>query len=172
MTSLASWRLEPIGRSHDRESFDCGEQALNEFLRLHARRNHDVGVSKTFAAVSDADNRTVLGYYTLSPASVAYARTPEFIRRKLPRYDVPGFRLARLAVDRQFQGQGLGAKLLASAARRCLRAAIEVGGVVLLIDAKDEKAAKWYRRFGAVSLDGSPLTLMLPLKTVEMTGED
>jgi len=67
-----------------------------------------MGGAKTFLAIDDADNKTVLGFYSLSPASVQYARTPEILRRGLARHDVPGFRLARLAVDRKLQGRGLG----------------------------------------------------------------
>jgi GNAT superfamily N-acetyltransferase len=131
---LPAWHEEPINKKHDREGFDCGEDALNEFLRRHARRSHELGGAKTFLAIDNAHNQTILGFYSLSTASVAYARTPEIIRRGLARHDVPGFRLARLAVDRNLQGQGLGGQLLLAAGRRCLLASAEVGGVVLVID--------------------------------------
>jgi hypothetical protein len=97
--NITAWHEEPIGKRHDREAFDCGETALNEFLRCYARKNHEMGGAKTFLAIDDADNQTILGYYSLSPASIAYARTPELVRRGLARHDVPAFRLARLAVD-------------------------------------------------------------------------
>jgi GNAT superfamily N-acetyltransferase len=81
-------------------------------------------------------------------------------------HDVPGFRLARLVVDRKLQGQGIG-QLLLAAGRRCLRAAAEVGGVVLVIDTKNEKVAGWYATYGAVPLLDVPLSLVLPLATIE-----
>jgi GNAT superfamily N-acetyltransferase len=164
---VTAWHEEPIHRRHDREAFDCGEEALNEFLRRYARKSHELGGAKTFLAIEDAENKTILGFYSLSPASVAYARTPEVTRRGLARHDVPGFRLARLAVDRQFQGQGIGGQLLLAAGRRCLRAATEVGGVVLVIDAKNERVAEWYATYGAVPLLDAPLSLLLPLATME-----
>ena len=164
---LAAWHEEPISSKHDREGFDCGEEALNEFLRRYARKSHELGGAKTFLAIDDADNRTILGFYSLSPASVEYARTPDVVRRGLARHDVPGFRLARLAVDRRFQGQGIGGQLLLAAGRRCLLAAADVGGVVLIIDAKNEKVARWYASYGAVPLLDKPLTLLLPLATME-----
>jgi GNAT superfamily N-acetyltransferase len=74
--------------------------------------------------------------------------------------------LARLAVDLRFQGRGLGGQLLLAAGRRCLLAAAEVGGVALLIDAKNDRAAEWYASYGAVRLDDAPLILMLSLATV------
>ena len=164
---MATWHEEPISRKHRREGFDCGEEALNEFLRRYARKSHELGGAKTFLAIYDADNNTTLGFYSLSPASVEYARTPETVRRGLARRDVPGFRLARLAVDRRFQGQGIGGQLLLSAGRRCLLASAEVGGVVLVIDAKDEGVARWYAGYGAVPLLDAPLSLVLLLATVE-----
>src|SRR5205085_9138562 len=121
----------------------------------------------TFLASCDAEHKTILGFYSLSPASVEYARTPEIVRRGLARYDVPAFRLARLAVDRKVQGQGLGGQLLLAAGRRCLLAAAEVGGVTLLIDAKNEKVAGWYATYGAMPLLDAPLSLLLPLKTLK-----
>lgn len=80
---------------------------------------------------------------------------------------MPGFRLARLAVDRRVQGQGLGGQLLLAAGRRCLLASAEVGGVALVIDAKNEKVARWYAGYGAIAMADAPLTLLLPLATVE-----
>lgn len=165
--SACAWHEEPIAKRHNRDAFDCGEAALNEFLQRYARKSHEMGGAKTFLSISDADNKTILGYYTLSPASVAYARTPELIRRGLARYEVPAFRLARLAVDLKVQGQGLGGQLLLSAGKRCLLAAAEVGGIALLIDAKDARAAAWYQSYGALPLLDAPLSLMLPLTTVE-----
>jgi GNAT superfamily N-acetyltransferase len=164
--SVLTWREVPIGKQYDRDGFDCGEETLNEFLRRQARQSHERGGSKTFLAVKEADGKAILGYYTLSPASLTYERTPEAIRRGLARYEVPVFRLCRLAVARHAQGQGLGGQLLLAAGRRCLLVAAEVGGVALLIDAKNERAAKWYASYGAVPLQDAPLSLLLPLQTI------
>ena len=80
---------------------------------------------------------------------------------------MPGFRLARLAVDRRLQRQGLGGQLLLAAGRRCLLASAEVGGVALVIDAKNERVAGWYASYGALPLLDTPLSLLLPLATIE-----
>ncbi len=157
---------EPISRAHHRQAFDCGERALNEFLQRHARKSHELGGAKTFVAIDDGDNKTILGFYSLSPAAIQYARTPETVRRGLARHDVPCFRLARLAVDRRHQKQGLGGQLLLAAGRRCLLVSAEVGGVALLIDAKNETVAAWYASYGAVTMEDAPLTLLLPLATI------
>ena len=164
---MTPWHEEPIDKKHDREAFDCGEESLNEFLRRYARKSHEAGGAKTFLAIDDAGNKTILGFYSLSPASVAYARTPEIVRRGLARHDVPGFRLARLTVDRRWQGRGIGGQLLLAAGRRCLLASAEVGGTVLVIDAKNERVAGWYSSYGAVPLLDAPLSLLLPLAVID-----
>ena len=165
--SLPDWREEPISTAHDREAFDCGEAELNEFLRRHARQSHERGGAKTFVATPLDEGKRVLGFYSLSPASIDSARTPALVKKGLARYDVPVFRLGRLAVDRTVQGQSLGGQLLLTAGRRCIRAAAEVGGVALLIDAKNERVAAWYKAYGALPLLDAPRSLVLPLATIE-----
>ena len=163
--SLVSWHEAAISKEYDRNAFDCGDPALNDFLQKHARKSHDKGGAKTFLAISNTDN-SILGYYSLSPASVEHARVPEIARRGLGRYDVPGFRLARLAVALKMQKRGLGGQLLLSAARRCIRASTEVGGTALLTDAKNERVAAWYASYGAMQLLDEPLSLLLPLAAI------
>jgi hypothetical protein len=163
--SLPVWHEEPILRRHDRKSFDCGDPSLNHFLQRYARQSHESGAAKTFLAIDSADRKTILGFYSVAPGALAHADTPEAVRRGLARHDVPGFRLARIATSLRFQGHGLVGQLLASVARRCLRAAAEVGGVVLIIDAKNDRAAGWYTSYGAVPLSNAPLTLVMSLAT-------
>jgi GNAT superfamily N-acetyltransferase len=169
--TLPDWHESPILKAHDRASFDCGVEELNVFLRHHARQNHEVGGAKTFVATPVGNNELVLGFYSLSPASIRYAHTPALVKKGLARHDVPVFRLGRLAVDRKVQGCGLGGQLLLAAGRRCLFAAAEVGGVALLIDAKNEQVSAWYRAYGALPLVDMPLTLLLPLSTIQSTLE-
>jgi len=158
---LSSWHEEPISKKHDRKTFDCGDADLNQFLQRHARQSHEKGGAKTFLAVDDSDNKKIFGFYSLSPASIAYERTPEVIKRGLARYEVPVFRLGRLAVDRTVQGSGLGGQLLLLAGRRCLLVATQAGGVALLIDAKNERVAQWYADYGAIPLEDAALSFFL-----------
>lgn len=164
--TIPDWHEEPISRAHDRDAFDCGDTVLNTFLRSHARKSHVQGGAKTFLAVADAGSKHILGFYSISPASIAFNRTPELIRHGLARHEVPVFRLARLAVDRSIQGCGMGGQLLLSAGRRCLQVASQVGGVALLINAKNERVAQWYSDYGAVPLLDEPLSLLLPFKSI------
>lgn len=160
------WREEPIGRHHDRKSFDCGAADLNTYLARYARQNHESGGVKTFVRVSPTAPTRILGYYSISSGAIAFARVPANLTKTLGRYEVPVFRLGRLAVDRSVQGQGFGGDLLLAAGERALAVASEVGGVALAIDAKDDEAARWYQRFGALPLLDDPLKLILPLFVV------
>jgi GNAT superfamily N-acetyltransferase len=164
--SSVIWREEPIGRQHDRTAFDCGDADLNTYLQRFARQNHEGGGAKTFVAATTQDPSSILGFYSLSPASMDYARTPAIARHGLGRYDVPVYRLGRLAVDRTVQGRGLGGGLLLAAGKRCMAVAQEVGGVALLIDGKGDQAARWYEGYGAVRLDDAPLSLVLPFAAI------
>lgn len=163
--ALPNWHEEAINKQHKRAAFDCGEGALNRFLQQHARSSHERGGAKTYLAVSDADAK-VLGYYSVSPASVNYSRAPAIVQRGLPRHEIPVFRLGRLAVDSSVQGQGLGGQLLLAAGRRCLQVAAQAGGVAMFIDAKNEQVADWYMSYGALPLIDNPLSLLLPFKTI------
>jgi GNAT superfamily N-acetyltransferase len=168
VNTLVEWREEALTRHHDRGSFDCGVPALNEYLQRYARQNHESGGAKTFVAVPPGSPAEVLGYYTISPGAIAFAKAPPTITRKLGRYEVPVFRLARLAVARRVQGRGLGGDLLLAAGERALAVAQEVGGIAIAIDAKDEPAALWYERFGALPLLDDNLKLVLPLDTIRV----
>jgi GNAT superfamily N-acetyltransferase len=160
------WHEAPLARHHDRATFDCGVAVLNEYLRRYARQNHESGGAKTFVALSVDMPTRVLGYYTISPGAIAFSQVPAAVTKELGRYEVPVFRLGRLAVAVTAQGRGLGSDLLLAAGERALAVAQEVGGVALAIDAKDERAAAWYARFGALRLLDDPLKLVLPLETI------
>jgi GNAT superfamily N-acetyltransferase len=161
-----NWREEALMRHHNRTDFDCGVAALNEYLRRYARQNHQSGGAKTFVAVAPETPTILLGYHTISPGAIAFAKAPAALTKKLGRYDVPVFRLGRLAVSVATQRQGLGGDLLLAAGERALAVSQKVGGVALAIDAGDDRAARWYARFGALRLLDDPLKLVLPLETI------
>lgn len=163
--TLPSWHEEAISRAHDRAAFDCGDARMNDFLRHHARQSHERNASKTFCAIDGTAPDRVLGFYTIAPSAVAHEGVPPTMAKGLARHEVSGFELARIATDVSVAGQGLGGQLLAAAALRCLRIAAEGGGVLLIIDAKNARAAEWYASYGAQPLAGKPLTLVMPLAT-------
>ncbi len=162
----ADWRIEPLKQAHDRGGFDCGEAALDEYLRRYARQNQDSGIARTFVAVGSAEPGRVIGYYSVAVGVIDRANLPAQAAKRFPRFPVPVARIGRLAVDRAMQGQGLGEDLLMDALRRSLRAAAEVGIVAVLIDAKHERAKRFYARYEFEALPDQPLTLWLPIQVV------
>jgi GNAT superfamily N-acetyltransferase len=151
--------------NHDRQSFDCGRQEMNDWLRRVARQHQDKGLSKTFVAIREGEPARICGYYALTLAELENRHLPEAWRKKLPRR-IPGVRLGRLAVDRQYQGKCLGELLLVDALMRAQRIYSEAGGIGLFVDAIDDVAAGYYRRFGFSVSPDNPLLLFLPARVI------
>lgn len=160
-----NFAIEPLERRHDRTGFDCGEAALDEFIRRNARQNQDRGIGRTYVA-TEPDALRVLGFYTLASASVLPNVLPEPERRHLPRYRVPMVQLARLAVDRAARGQALGEALLFDALKRSAVAAEILGVYGVEVYAKHEAAASFYQRYGFAPLQDDRLHLYLPASTI------
>ncbi len=158
-------RIQPLTGSHDRQAFDCGRRELNDWLRQVARQHQDKGLSKTFIAVRDEAPGSICAYYALTLAELENRHLPEAWRKKLLRR-IPGVRLGRLAVDSPYQGKGLGELLLVDALTRAQRIYAEAGGIGLFVDAMDERAAAYYRRFGFESSPDNPLLLFLSAKII------
>lgn len=162
-----TWRIEPLGKSHERSQFASGVRALDEYLARFARQNHESGVAKTFVAVGSDSPRRVLGYYSISAGAIERENLPVQAAKRFPSFPIPVARLARLAVDQDWQGRGLGEDLLMDALHRVLRASRDIGIVAMLIDAKDEKARRFYGRYEFESLPDQPLTLWLPMSAIK-----
>ncbi len=160
-----TFEIQLLSSAHDRSSFDCGESALNEFLRRHARQNQSKGIGRTFVAVRVGE-RAVVGFYTLAAGSVAFDVVPDDLRRRLPRYPLPVAHLARLATCRSVRGAGLGEVLLFDALARTLRAASEIGVAAVDVRAKTDRARRYYERYGFTALSDDALHLFLPLDSV------
>lgn len=169
---LPDWHEAPIAKSHDRKSFNCGDTQMNEFLQRFARQSHEQNASKTFCAIENAKSQRILGFYTVTPYAVSHDQVPAHLAKGLARHEIAGFKLARIATDLSVAGLGLGGQLLAAAALRCLRTSEQVGGTLLIIDAKNVRAASWYAAYGAEPLKNLPLTLVMPLATFSPSFQD
>ena len=159
-------KFEPIQKHHHRDVFDCGEPSLNEFLNKFARQNDENNVAKTFVTV-DTD-KNVLGYYSISAASIEFTDLPGDISERLPRYPIPAARIGRLAVDQSVQGSGIGSRLLIDALKRIYLSSDQVAIKVVLVDALNEKAQSFYEHFGFIRLPGEQFKLFLPIETVSV----
>lgn len=151
------------GRRHDRSGFDCGVSALNVYLRQQAAQHHRNGIATTHVLIDDDAPACIVGFYTLAAAQLWLSDLAPADQRRLPRYPVPAARLARLAVTLEEQGRGLGESLLQDAVKRCLDLRGQLGVRVLLVDARDTRAAKFYAAFGFRPTAAHARTLYLPL---------
>lgn len=165
MASDFPWIVEPLGALHDRESFDCGVPALDEFIRKHARQNQELNLSRTTVARRPG-NKRVLGYFSLSAGQVNGADLPPEEARRFPRYPVPVVRLARLAVDRSVQGQRLGYGLLVRALEKAHRVSLEIGTFAVEVQATHDSSREFYLRNGFKELHDDRLHLFLAMKTI------
>ncbi len=155
---------ESLDRTRHRvDSFGCGHEALDLWLRAHAGQNQRRDAARTFATAEP--DGAVVGYYTLVAAQVRQETATAPVGRGMSRhYPIPVALLARLAVDRRQQGAGVGASLLLDALQRVTRASDEIAVRAIVVDAIDESAASFYRHFGFESSPLSPSTLMVPLE--------
>jgi GNAT superfamily N-acetyltransferase len=157
--------IQPLSGNHDRRKFDCGRSELNEWLLRYARQHQERGISQTFIGIELDAPAKILGYYALTACEVVTAELPAEMGDKLPR-KAPGILLGRLAVDSSVQGQGLGELLLADAIARTCNVKQHIGVYALFVDAIDDKAAAFYKRYGFHGLPDSPKRLVLPLAGV------
>jgi GNAT superfamily N-acetyltransferase len=155
------------GEKHDRDSFDCGEPALNEYLRNTARQHLQKGIANTYVLAYRGEPRRILGFFTLAFLEVNISQLPAGHRKRLPKSQLPAAKLARLAIDKRFQGNNYGRLLLVDAMRRLAVAVRNAAGVVgLFVDSKNPRVAGFYQKFGFIPLEDNPLSLMLPCKTI------
>jgi hypothetical protein len=151
---------------HRREQFSCESRELTEFLKTRARKEMEAKTSVCFVVVPVSDPARIAGYYTLSAASLLASELPQQLIRKLPRYpQIPATLLGRLARDSAFKGSGIGSLLLRDAMARSLLHSTEVASVFLVVDAKDERVATFYKGFGFEPLrEGRMLLPMIEVK--------
>lgn len=156
--------------SMDCSRFSCGAAALDDYLKKRAGQDMRRGCASVFAAFEDGAAARVIGFYTLSAASIDFSLLPPDECRHLPRYpQVPAVRLGRLAVDRDFQGKSFGKMLLLDAIRRCCMS--EIAWAFFLVEAKDEKAAAFYEKFYFTSLADNRLAMWLKRKQAQKITE-
>ena len=158
--------IEKLTASHTVETFDCGSEALNSYLRRYALLNQRNNAAQTYVT---GKGTTIVGFYTLAVGSVSHGHAPGRVQKGLAKHPVPVMILARLAIDHRSQGQGLGKALLKDALLRTVEAS-EIAGIrALLVHAKDDHAKRWYEQF---DFEASPtdayhlFLLMKDLKTL------
>lgn len=163
-------KVEPISEAHDLSRFDCGaHESLNEWLKRFALANQKNESARTYVVHR---SRFVVGYYSVSAGSVALEQAPARIAKGLARHPIPVILLARLAIDKNEKGRGLGKALLKDALARIARAANIVGARAVLVHAIDEQARKFYEHFEFEPSPVHELQLMLLMKDLRKALEE
>ena len=156
---------EPLAGHHQVEDFHSGESSLDDWLRRRARANQASGASRTYVV---CDRERVIGYYALASGAIAVAGDPGRFRRNMPD-PIPVAVLARRAVDRAFQGRGLGRAMFRDAARRVAAAADVIGIRGIVVHAISEEAKKLYLALGFDPCPRESMTLMVTLSDLRAT---
>jgi predicted GNAT family N-acyltransferase len=158
--------IEPLGDTHDRAAFVCGVEALDSYLHKQAGQDARKHAAVTF--VITADGLAIAGYYTLSQYAIDLDAVPDEVAKKLPKYaTVPATLLGRLAVSIEFRGRRLGEMLLMDSLHRSLDLSRQAASAGVIVDAKDDEAVSFYRRYGFLDLPKSRRRLFIPLGTIE-----
>jgi ribosomal protein S18 acetylase RimI-like enzyme len=160
--------IEPLATKHDRAPFSCGVDPLDQYIQRQATQ--DVKKHVAVAFVLSPDGKTIAGFYTLSQYAVELDVVPDEIARKLPKYShVPATLLGRLAVSMSFRGHRLGEILLMDALKRSLQGSRQLASFAVVVDAKDNRAAAFYKKYGFIELPKVANRLFLPIATIEKT---
>ncbi len=153
-------RYDPA--AHDVTAFDCGEDTLNRWLRHSAGQSQRRDAARTFVVI--AGQQRVIGYYTTVVGEIRHEQaSPAVSRRMSKHFPIPIALVARLAVDVDFHGRGIGSLLLRDALTRVLTAAEQVAIRAVVAHAISDRAAAFYVRFGFKALAHEPRTLMITL---------
>ena len=168
-TRPSQWRVEPLGRHHDRASFSCGNSVLDRYLKELAGQDARRHVAAPFGLVATPAVNIILGYYTLSSFAVDLSDLPQDMARKLPAYPrVPVTLLGRLAVDQRHARQGLGEFLLMDALHRAFTQSSQIAAVAVVVDAIDAHAVRFYQHFKFIPLPDRQNRLFLPMQTIAL----
>jgi GNAT superfamily N-acetyltransferase len=160
------FRLESLAKQHDRAAFSCGVQSLDHYLKTQASQDMRRKANAVFVMVGAEAPTQIVGYFTLCAHTLSQNSVPEAVRKHIPRYPlVSATLIGRLAVDKGHQGRGVGAALLARALRMACENTSVVGSSMIVVDAKDERAACFYEAHGFIRLVDS-MRLILPMQTM------
>lgn len=155
---IEKYIITELTKQHDRRGFDCGYLELNHFLVTQARGQKARDINKTFVAESKHNREKVFGFYTILPCETEGASIPGNFPRR-----VSGYLISRLAIDKKYQGQGLGSELLVNAIHKSVLVANYIGGIGVFVDAKGFNAREFYLHMGFEQLPNQSLKLFKPM---------
>jgi len=160
-----NWQICKLEKTSNKEEFDCGIEELNEYIKKYARQYQERGLSTTFTIISQLDKK-VIGYYSLSQSKIEKEALSLEDQKKVPNCEIGVILLGKLARTLSEKGNGLGEKLILDAMHRVYRISEEVGTYALIVDAINEKAKVFYKKYGFIEFPHQPMRLMINKKTL------
>jgi GNAT superfamily N-acetyltransferase len=166
---VSELRLVLLAADHDLSGFQCGDERLDSWLRDHALASQRADIARTYLMLED---ETAVAYISLTTGSIRPASAPKRYARGMPRRPLPTILIARLAVDRRYQDNRIGRRLLAEALRRAVQASDVVAARLVVVDAIDDRAAAFYRRWGFVDVPENPRRLFRKISDIRRSLEN
>lgn len=161
--------IELLDKKHNRKDFDCGKELLNDYLKTQAGQDVKRKLSVCFV-LTDSETKVIQGYYTLSNSSVPLSSFSDQIRKKLPKSykSIPTTLLGILAIDKKYQGTGIGKILLIDALKRSYGISNEIGSFGIIVDPIDEEAKGFYQKYDFIELPDSKKMFIATLTLKEL----
>ncbi|MCU4175750.1 GNAT family N-acetyltransferase [Carboxylicivirga sp. N1Y90] len=162
-----SYLTEPLDSKHNRDDFSCGKDLLDNYFWKQAKQDVKRKLSACFVLVDKATEK-ITGYYTLSSNSISNDLIPDSFKKKLPKSysSIPTILLGRLAIDKNFQGKGIGKILLIDSLKRCFDTSDSIGAFAVIVDPLDKDAERYYYKYGFIKLPDSG-KMFLSMKTIK-----
>lgn len=157
-----AYHIERLSRTHGRKAFSSGIQTLDDYLRYYALQNDKKRIASAYVAL---DGEKVVGYYTLSNASITLSDLRQVLAEKLPAYPIPAIRVGKFAIDQPVQGQGIGGDLLSDSLLRCVEASKISAVFAIIVDAK-EQSIDFYKKYGFLQSRQEPRLLFIQIETI------
>lgn len=152
-----------LDKTFDRNSFDCGIEELNNYLKKEARKQQGHGFNVTLVLIDTTNPTKILGYYSMMSSGMKLESLPPEIAKKLPKHPIPAVRIGRLARVLSTKGQGIGVLLMANALERIKRVSAEIGVYCVIVDSKNEAAKSFYLKYGFIEFADAPMSLFLSI---------
>ena len=165
---MRQWLISPLDKTHDRKSFVCGLDSLDNYFQRQAGQDSQKRIAVTYVLHDQKENK-IAGYYSLSATAIELSTLPEGMRKKLPYYpDLPATLIGRLAVDETYKQRGLGKLLLIDAIKRAYHTSLAIASFAVVVAAIDSSAEKFYKKYGFLDLSvAKKHCLFLPMHTIE-----
>lgn len=158
-------KIEPLNKYHNKKNFDCGVNALNFYLKAMASQHSKRGISRTYVLCPEDNCSIILGYVTVTACEIDSGILPDTFAKRYPS-KIAGAKIGRLAISKPYQKQGLGEHLVSYAMHQSIIVHNAIGIAGMIVDAKDDQAKEYYKKFGFIAFPNQPLTLFLPIKSI------